>query len=166
MVLIKQIFIAFLCLLFAPNLLGQELENVRKNITGTWELDLQSTNKVFETLKDQLPEYRQKEISQFMEQIVSYIWEINIDGTSTSKIKLKDKELPTQSGTWKIENASFTERELKLVGSSTVFDAWANKESGVNLTIEKDGMWVIRASEDELIIFDVGSPQIFKKTKE
>ena len=67
MISLKNIFIAILCLIFVPDLIGQELEGVKKNITGTWELDLQSTKMVFDTLKDQLPDYRQKEIAQFMD---------------------------------------------------------------------------------------------------
>ena len=80
-------------MIFVPDLIGQELEGVKKNITGTWELDLQSTKMVFDTLKDQLPDYRQKEIAQFMDQMVSYIWVIKADGTTKIAVKLKEKEL-------------------------------------------------------------------------
>jgi len=143
---------------------AQTIDQTNQTIVGNWELDIQKTREIYRLMADFMTESRKNEVEGMLSVLEIYNWNINSDGTTSVTYKMKDGEQVTQETEWSLQMTEFQEREINLRESVIYFKNWKGRDSWVSIKVGNDGMFVMSSTNDELVIFDVGSPLVFNKT--
>jgi len=158
---INLLIIPFLLILVSAK--TQDLSEVRQNIIGNWDLDMEQTWDVYNYTKEHMSGKQIREFEEFLTMFEVYKWIIREDGSISISFQSNGRNFPSQNSTYEIEEVELSKNELKLIGKNPVFNPWAENNKGIKITANKQSKYILSCGPKKMIIYDIGSPLVFNR---